>query len=134
MLFTGSSCSKDRADEPEINSLIGTWKLIEVKIGNGGGKTQWERVEDGYTYTFNGDSSFTSTRFQECSNGSFTITDTHLVLDFSCDGFTAGIESLEGTFVENFELNSKFLILSPDYMNCDEGCSYRFKKVQSVIK
>lgn len=53
-----------------------------------------------------------------------------LSLDYDCDNFTTGIESPQGTFIENFKIENGFILLSPTYMNCIERCEYKFQKTE----
>lgn len=129
ILFSFVACSND--DEKELTTqerLIGTWKLVEV-YGSDGGQGQWTPVEDGYTYTFNDNGTFTSTRFSECTYGTYTLTSSTLILSFGCEGFTTGIEDPEGTFIENFVYDNNFIFLSPTYLTCDEGCDQKYQKI-----
>jgi len=52
-----------------------------------------------------------------------------LILDFGCYGFTTGIETPEGTFVEKMTFEKVYLILQPTYLDCTEGCGWKFKKI-----
>ena len=73
------SCSNDD-NKPQENPLKGTWKLIETYSSDGGSNPQWTSVENGYTYTFNSNGTYSSTRFSECSTGEYTITDSTATL------------------------------------------------------
>lgn len=123
------SCNNDDDTQINDNSIIGTWKLIEV-YGNDGANGQWTDVDNGFTYTFKNDGSFTSTRFSECLYGTYVISESSLSLDFGCENFSTGIESPEGTFIESYRFEEGKLYLSPTYLSCDEGCSYKFSKIE----
>ena len=113
LVFTLSGCSGDDNDIDYGEGLIGTWKLVEVYLPDGGAQSAWVPVGNGYVYTFKNDGTFTSSRFQECNQGKFEETGSILTLIFECEEFTAGIESPEGTFVENLKFESNQMILSP---------------------
>jgi len=129
MLLSFTNCNSDNGAKEQDNSIIGIWKLIETYGSDGGSNPLWTPVDNGYTYTFHENGSFTSDRFSECSEGNYSISGNTLTLDYGCDGFTAGIEIPEGIFVEKYIFKNENMILSPSYMNCDEGCEYKFKKI-----
>lgn len=131
LILSFSSCSQNEEEKINDNSIFGTWKLIEVYSSDGGSNPQWKPVVNGYTYTFNLDGTFTSNRFSECSIGKFELNNTTLTLKFDCIGFTTGIESPEGTFIENFIKNNNEIILKPTYLNCIEGCGNKFQKIKN---
>jgi hypothetical protein len=120
------SCTQSNDDKSlDSKSIFGTWKLVGVTTFFG-----TNAITDGYTYTFNNDNTFTSNRFlNECSEGVFTMSDTTLTLDFDCEDFTTGIESPPGTFIEEYRFENNRLILNPTYLDCTEGCLYKFKKI-----
>jgi hypothetical protein len=122
-------CSSDDEKIEAEQSIIGTWKLIEVYLDPGDGSGNWSSVENGYTYNFLANGQFTSTRFSECSTGNYVIDSNQLTLVFDCDGFTTGIEEPEGTFIENYTFESNTIILVPNYILCIEGCGWKFEKV-----
>ena len=129
--FTLVSCSEndENLSEPQEVSLIGQWQLIEVFLPSGNGTDSWNTIDNGYTYNFNANTTFTSDRFSECDNGFFIYKDNLLTLDYSCEGFTTGIESPEGTFIENISFDGGNMILVPTYKDCTEGCGWKFRKV-----
>lgn len=129
MLLSLTSCSDDAVKAQET-SIAGTWKLIETYGSDGTGNPQWTTVDNGYTYTFSSKGSFTSTRFAECSTGTYQITSSTLTLTYDCDGFGTGIESPAGTFVENIAFDDGKIILTPTYLTCIEGCGFKFEKVK----
>lgn len=129
ILLSLTSCSDDDKNSQDKN-ILGTWKLIESKIGNGADAAQWTTVDDGYTYTFNEDGAFYSTRFSGCMTGRYELSNSTITLDYDCPGFDIGIENPSGTFIENYVFENENIILTPSYMNCDEGCSYKFVKIE----
>jgi len=131
IVLSFSSCSQNDERENLYDSIIGTWKLTEVLSSDGGSNPQWVKIENGYTYTFNKDSSFISNRFDECQSGNFSISSDHLILNYDCENFTTGIESPAGTFKENYININDEIILKPTYLGCFEGCGNKFIKIQS---
>jgi len=124
-----TSCNNDDENIKEENSIVGTWRLIEIYNDPGDGSGSWNSVDNGYLYNFSENGQFTSTRFSECSSGSYSMNSTELTLDFDCDGFTTGIEAPEGTFIENYTFESNTIILVPTYLSCIEGCGWKFEKI-----
>lgn len=129
ILLSFTSCNDDDTKPQEIN-ILGTWKLIETYGSYGGSNPQWTSIDNGYTYTFNNDGTFSSTRFTECTTGTYETSSSSITLVYGCEGFDTGIENPAGTFVENYVFDNEYIILKPSYMNCDEGCSYKFKKIE----
>ncbi|MBI6121465.1 lipocalin family protein [Salegentibacter maritimus] len=128
-IFVG--CEKEEISEKKpITSIIGTWQLIEIYSDPGDGSGGWNSVENGYKYTFSSDNKFNSNRFTECTNGEYNIDSNKLILNYECEGFTAGIEDPEGTFVEELSFTANNIILKPTYLDCIEGCGWKFKKLQ----
>lgn len=133
LVLTMFGCSNDDNESPlQEKSIIGTWKLIEIYNDSGDGNGRWNSVEDGYTYNFSANGEFTSTRFSECGNGNYSIVSNELSLDFDCEGFTAGIENPDGIFIELFTFESNYVILTPTYLTCIEGCGWKFKKINPL--
>ena len=110
--------------------LVGKWKLTETFNSDGGTPPEWTAIDNGYTYSFHQDGSFTSNRFSECTHGTYTLEANLLKLDFGCTDFTSGIESPKGTFIEEINFEKEFVILIPTYLTCFEGCKYKFEKLQ----
>ena len=128
IIISCHSCSQNNESEVEDNSIIGTWKLVEVYSSDGGSNPKWNKIENGYVYIFKSDNSFTSNRFSECETGSFTFSQTQLILTYNCPDFSTGIEYPAGTFIENYSKNNGEIILKPTYLTCIEGCGYKFRK------
>lgn len=128
ILNTG--CSKDDSNRNLENQVLGNWKLIEI-FGEDGVGGSWQPVENGYEYNFNSDNTFSSTRFEECMTGNFVVTDNLLRLTFDCDDFQTGFENDNNEIVEMIDFDDGNLILTPTYLNCDEGCDYKFEKISN---
>ena len=130
IFFMTTGCSEEK-NEQQNNSIYGTWKLIELYQSDGGSNPQWTTVDVAYTYTFNNDGTFSSTRFTECTSGTYDKSNNSITLDYGCDGFNTGIELPPGTFVESYIFENANLILTPSYLNCFEGCAYKFEKIEN---
>ena len=126
IIFFG--CSKD---DDTSNKLVGNWVLIETYNSDGGSPGSWNEVseEDSYFINLTEALTFTSDKFSECTAGIYIKDEVSFSLIFGCDGFTAGIENPPGTFKENYYFENSNLIVTPNYLNCDEGCLYKFKKI-----
>jgi len=124
LLILTMSCSKSNNDDSSKPSIIGKWKLIELYNSDGGTSPTWHTVTNGYLLEFFSNGTFTSTKHIECTTGSYTISPTNEVnMTYNCVSFT-------NSYLEKVETNtSTQLILKPTYMNCDEGCSVKFEKV-----
>ena len=123
-------CSEEETKQQE-QSIYGTWKLIEIYQSDGGSNPQWSNVDTSYTYTFNKDGTFSTTRFTECTQGTYDKSNNSITLDYRCNGFNTGIENPPGTFVERYIFENAHLILTPSYLNCFEGCDYKFEKIEN---
>ncbi|MBC6401693.1 MAG: hypothetical protein GDA42_10380 [Ekhidna sp.] len=131
MLFFAIGCSEDGSNEQQKPSIYGTWKLIETYGSDGGSNPQWATIKNGYTYIFNKNETFSSTRFNECTTGIYLLTNNTLTLDFDCNEFDTGVEESSGTFVENYIFENNNLILTPSYLSCFEGCGYKFERTEN---
>lgn len=129
LLLSLAGCEKKDAGSGEA-SLLGTWILVETKVSDGGSPAEWMAVDEGYTYTFKKEGSFASSKFNDCVTGTYTITDDQLILNYSCERLSGGIQSPQGGFVENFLLIGEFLILTPQYTVCYEGCGEKLLRVK----
>lgn len=126
MLFIATNCGQEETKQKE-NSIYGTWKLTEeyIVLGVNG---NWTQIQNGYTFSIESNNTFSSTEFQECMKGVVDISETQIVFKYECDSFTTGIESPEGEFSYKYSFVGNKLSLIPNFMNCDEGCGYRFSK------
>jgi len=120
MLLSLTSCSDDDTKAQEV-SIIGTWKLIETYGSDGGSNPQWATVENGYTYTFNNGGSIISNRFN--CNGSYTMSLNDITINFSCS-------DSQFNLIYSYVFEDGKLILTPDLMNCDEGCGEKYQKIE----
>ncbi len=128
--FFASSCGEEKQPEPQENSIYGTWQLVEQWLGNvGDTSVNWTQIQNGYTFSIEPNNRFSSTKFQECTQGIIDINETQIVFKYECSGFTVGIESPEGEFSYKYSFVENKLNLKPNFLDCDEGCGYRFSKI-----
>jgi hypothetical protein len=132
IFFLITGCNEEET-KPQENSIYGTWQLTEQWLGNvGDTSVNWTIVFNGYTMSFMRDNSFSSTEFTVCqnseNNGNYTLNQnasTNLMeISFNCNSTN---NQLTRTYSYSFE--NENLILSPYSNPCDEGCSYKFKKI-----
>lgn len=64
------SCEKKEVLDVDPLELTGTWQLVAQNIGSPGDHS-WADVENGHTYTFRQDGTFTSTRIPACETGMY---------------------------------------------------------------
>lgn len=116
------ACSGDDNNRTQNQSIIGTWKLIEILVGDGSGYPQWREVEDSYQYTFKGNGVLLSDRFS--CEGTYIKSSDKLFLGFECE---------DRTFAGNqeYSIEDNELILTPTEYACDEGCSSKFIKTSN---
>ena len=123
LFFCFSSCSK--SDTTTTNpSIIGKWKQTELYTSNGGSSPAWQTIANGYEIELLSNGTFTSTKYSECATGTFSLSAANEVnMVYNCAGFM-------NSYVEKVEtITGSQLILRPTYLNCDEGCSVKFEKV-----
>ncbi|MGP2570494.1 hypothetical protein ACT4R9_07985 [Ornithobacterium rhinotracheale] len=123
-----TSCKNDDDEKIEIPAeLVGTWELTEKYFPSGmPDDWKWKKVQNDekYTLTLNADHSFTSTQFPNCQKGTYNHWENKLSLNYLCE------RSEENIYIFKFKDKNYSLILSPTYLNCDEGCSYKFVRVR----
>jgi hypothetical protein len=131
LLFFLIGCKEEVLEQDE-NSIYGTWKLIEVFSGPPSGDG-WNQIENGYTYEILSSGEFNSSKYDECSTGTFSVSDQTIFFNYDCENFNpCGANST--SCQESFSFEGKFLVLKPDYLQCDEGCGYKFKKIADEIR
>ncbi|WBL25752.1 lipocalin family protein [Zunongwangia sp. HGR-M22] len=125
-LFTSISCDTQDYGMYEVDRIVGSWKLVEIYNDN----NQWTPAENTYSYTFNEDGTFISTRFPQCTIGSYSIQDDEIYLDFDCTtNRMIGIASTSSTIVEELDYEDVNIIFTPAYSDCDQGCRLKFKPI-----
>ncbi|QBN20184.1 hypothetical protein [Flavobacterium nackdongense] len=124
LYFSALSCSKSEGDNSTKPSVVGKWKQIELYNSDGGSSPSWHTITNGYTIELLSNGTFNSTKHSECTTGSYTISSTNEIsMTYNCSGFT-------NNFIEKIEtITNTQLILKPIYINCDEGCSVKFAKL-----
>jgi len=124
-LVLAAACTSQSEDDLEFNqeNLVGTWTLTETLVDPGDGSGTFKKVEDGYSFTFKADGSFTSTRLQECQMGTYRIEEnSKLVFNYDCDDFTEVYE-------DTASFSGDDLITSPVFPSrCIEACQNKFRK------
>ncbi len=118
LIFSLTSCSDDE-NKVQENSIIGTWKLVEV-YGSDGANGQWNPIENGYTYNFTEPNVLISNRFP--CNGIFSTQSDSLAISFDCG-------DNQFNMIYGISFDGQNLILSPDPINCDEGCAEKYEKL-----
>ncbi len=124
------NCKNTDDNDSQASSLVGNWKLIEEYVVDGV-NGNWVTVlgENSYHIQLFENSTFSSTKYNECEIGTYSFINDELTFDYGCDGFTIGVETPEGVFVENYQLLDEFLFLTPTYLSCFEGCGLKFIKL-----
>ncbi|WP_228235564.1 lipocalin family protein [Allomuricauda sp. M10] len=108
--------------------IEGTWKLTAAYI-SAGGPQYWTDVENGEEIEFQGNGSFSSDRYPECTSGNFSVDEGNLTLEYDCEGFETGTENEEGLITYTLDYGKNTILLTPTSIICIEGCSYKYEKV-----
>ncbi|WP_209404229.1 hypothetical protein [Pseudozobellia sp. WGM2] len=124
------ACDKNLGTPLEGNSRwIGKWKLTEAYI-SAGGPQYWVDVENGEEFEFFEDGTFSSDRFDTCSEGRFIIQSNELSLKYDCDEIDRKFKNADGFITYTIEFENDYFILTPSSGPiCIEGCSYKYKKL-----
>lgn len=120
-------CAEESADA-QNTTIYGTWQLVQSYVVNGV-NGNWEKVENGYQYEILSSNTFASNQFSECFEGTIVLKDSEITFDYECEGFTTGIETPAGSFTYQYSFDNGLLLLTPTYLTCDEGCGYKFEKI-----
>lgn len=129
-IFSLQGCTTDDKDDESNQSIIGAWQLTEASI-SAGGASEWNRVDDGETYQFFEDGSFTSTSFDDCSKGEFILENQILSLNYTCPNFETGLENEAGFITYEVKFENDGFLLIPKSVVCVEGCAYKFTRTKS---
>ncbi|TBW28577.1 lipocalin family protein [Gramella sp. KN1008] len=120
MLVISISCSKEDNNlkplDLSVNNITGTWQLTETYLSPGG-ETEWQEIENGPTYNFKSNGSFTYSE-GDCTSGNFEILNENLKL--SCHGSS----EVYSYFIH--KLDSSQMEIS--IVGCKEACVYRYQK------
>tara|TARA_R110002050_G_scaffold247153_1_gene384970 strand:+ start:172 stop:576 length:405 start_codon:yes stop_codon:yes gene_type:complete len=124
LILSFSSCSQNGEEKINDNSIVGTWKLIEVYSSDGGTNPQWKPVENGYTYTFYSNGVIKSSKFN--CDGKYTLNTSNSVhIEFDCNN-----SKMNGNF--DFKFMDENLIFTPNPNTCFEGCDEKFMKIEEL--
>lgn len=119
-----NSCSSE--ENPTVSKLKGKWQLTETSWPETAADFGlWYPIENGYFIEFKSSRNFTSTEFTNCGYGKYFCNEKMINFVYSCSGFK---NPYHYTITE---LNENTLILEPDYLNCIEGCKYKFTKISN---
>ncbi len=127
-LFIASCGEEEPKAQLNTNSLYGTWQLVE-SYGGGPGYGSWKKVQNGYKITIELNNSFNSSEYTDCSEGIVNFDSVQIIFEYECERLSTGIESHPGAFSYNYLFKDDKLSLNPNFLICDEGCGYRFKKI-----
>ncbi len=119
VLATLIGCNIENEREQE-SPIYSTWKLIETYGSDGDSEPKWTTINNGYVYTFKKDGRIITNRF--ICNGSYQILNNTITIDFNCP-------SSQFNLTYSYTIENEYLVLVPDPINCDEGCSEKFKKM-----
>lgn len=124
LFFSVISCSKNYDVKTTLPNVAGKWKQIEFYNSNGGSNPSWNVVANGYTIEFFSNGTFSSSKLTDCSTGKYVVSTTNEIsMNYNCVSFT-------NNYVEKIEtITNSQLILKPNYLNCDEGCSVKFERI-----
>ena len=113
------NCSK--STEEIANPFLGKWQLTGEKISAGGPTPDWASISNGYFITFSAENTFTSTQITGCGNGTYTIINNKLLLNFECNN-----QSIPSKFDIASVSNSELILKN---INCIEECASKFQKI-----
>ena len=125
-IFLVAACSSNDSESNiplEAKNLIGQWQLVAT-YSSPGGATEWQNVENGFSYTFKDDGTYLMTTSENVieQSGVFRFENEEIFMDFNFEGAS----KTEGYTAE---LTTTQLTLSPSFPTiCIEGCFYRFEK------
>lgn len=123
-------CADKGDNQFQENNLVGTWVIIEQREYGGTPDTDWRPVVNSYQIMIKPDGKFISDKFSECTEGKYFVsnTDNTLTFTFDCPYFSVKGLSENGIFIEKYSFDGEYLILSPTYLNCEEGCAFKFER------
>ncbi|MEC5395120.1 lipocalin family protein [Riemerella anatipestifer] len=108
-------------EESTANKLVGTWKLTEAKISNGGSST-WTTISNGYTIKIKSDNTYETTQIPDCNTGTYSIDNNNVIKFVNSCGNTTIPSSYKIVSIEN-----RTLILNGTF--CTEDCNEKFQKI-----
>lgn len=124
IILSFNSCSQNDENKTDNNSIVGTWKVIEILSSDGGSPLLWHTIENGSTYTFYSNGVIKSSKFSCDVSGRYTIINSNLIhVEYDCGNSKINY-NLDFTFMENK------LLLTPNPNNCYEGCTEKLMKIK----
>ncbi|MDN3668144.1 lipocalin family protein [Echinicola jeungdonensis] len=109
--------------EKNPEGLLGKWQIVERTFSIGG-PPQTEEVENGAIFNFKAESTFTTSGFDQCYEGTFSVDGDELTLTSLCQ-----VEEAENSIVYQMSFQEDFMELFPIDPICIEGCSKKLKKL-----
>ena len=125
-----AACSEDELN-PKAETIFGVWQLTESY--DGGSLEPLLTVENGYSYTFNSDSTFKISEGVYCEEG--VESGIFSIYQDSENRFVLALNVIECSDQDSFTIeytygfNDDKLIISPKENSCDEGCYYSFSRI-----
>ena len=143
-LFFATGCSEEEQKQRQLDtsSIFGTWQLIEFYSFSGlateDQENNWNKVDNGYILELKPDRHFVSNEFEECQEGTFTITsdesDDYVTLKYGCEGFVArhnyNKDHDEDILSYSYVITDSVMELKPISYTCYEGCDVRLTKIK----
>ena len=138
IFFFITGCGEEEAKQQET-SIYGTWQLKEQRLGNVGNlPTTVFEFSNKHLMTFRKNNTFSMSR-SSCQNGglvngSFSLGTEYsynfVETSFPCSYTNKNGETIkyEETTKDTYRFKNEYLILSPHGL-CDEGCSFKYKRV-----
>lgn len=140
LVITVSSCSQSEEinDNDMENSIYGTWQLTKRTANNPNGTpNDWENLSNGFILKFENDLKFESNESTICQNslneGVFSLStaenSTKDVVEITINNCDS---NPNGSFIRAFyySFNDNDLILIPKDPACDEGCAFKYEKIE----
>ncbi|MEM8887889.1 MAG: lipocalin family protein [Bacteroidota bacterium] len=123
------ACEREMQDPTQEDSLIGTWQLSEAFYSIGGAGS-WNKVEEGFSYTFEENGVFRTTKFEDCSSGKYIVEGDKIRMKYDCGNPLPDFANAEGELVEQFKFIGKHLHINPAYVFCTEPCDSKFIRIE----
>lgn len=129
-----SSCTKNNDeilnefDLKTAEAIIGQWKQVGSYISSGGPQYYVEAT-DGEVLNFYDNGRFSSNKYPGCHNGTYSVDDDIITLNFNCGAFDMRFPELDGIMRYSHTIEANKLNLIPRTLMCIEGCSYEYEKI-----
>lgn len=118
-LFLLVGCREN--EESTATKMVGTWKLTEAKISNGGSST-WTTITDGYTIKLKNNNTYETTQIPDCNTGTYSIDNNNIIKFVNSCGNTTMPNSYKIVSIDN-----GILVLNGTF--CIEDCNEKFQKI-----